>query len=133
MTESEIVVAVIDSGWPNDVRHDRVRPGVGFDPGTVTPSRDCDDRIGHGFSCADVVLSTSPTSVVLPVRIFGHSLETSIDVLCHGMSWAASNGVDLISLSVGHTRTESSSTAGTRCEPDPRSGHPHGLRGRSCR
>ena len=101
MTEDAMVVAVIDSGWPNGVRHDRVRKGVGFDPGTDMPSNDCDDRIGHGLSCADLLLSTSPRAVVVPVRIFGDYLDTSIDVLCAGLSWAASSGVDLISLSVG--------------------------------
>lgn len=101
MMKNAMVVAVIDSGWPKDIRHDRVRKGVGFDPGADYPSDNCDDRIGHGLSCTDLVLSTAPHAIVVPVRIFGDYLDTSIDVLCNGLSWAASNRVDLISMSVG--------------------------------
>lgn len=101
MAKNAITVAVIDSGWPFGLQHARVLKGVGFDPGSDLASEDCYDRIGHGLCCADILLSTAPSAVVIPVRIFGDRLETSIDTLCRGLSWAASSGVDLISLSVG--------------------------------
>lgn len=101
MTRNAITVAVVDSGWPFGLQHARVRKGVGFDPGSNLPSEDCYDRLGHGLSCADMLLATAPSALVIPVRIFGDRLETSIDTLCRGLSWAASSGVDLISLSVG--------------------------------
>jgi subtilisin family serine protease len=106
-----IKVAVIDSGI-NDKHPDlkcRVvaRKDFAFPP---TPFRL--DPVGHGTHCAGVIAGNgekytgvAPKALLIDVRVLNSSGSGSTDAIIRGMSWAASQGADIISMSLGGSGT----------------------------
>ncbi len=91
-TGKGVVVAVIDSGWDRSSSNPRVARGVGFvnpdDDLSLRPTEDDHDRLGHGTACANLILDVAPDVEIVPVRVFGHRLETSPAVVEAAMDWA---------------------------------------------
>lgn len=104
-TGAGVRVAIVDSGWHRARINAGVRPGVGFIdnrwPLTPRMSPDDDDRIGHGTACAELILQVAPDAQIFPVRVFGETLETSVEHLIAGIEWAIANDIRLINLSLG--------------------------------
>ncbi|HEU4883370.1 MAG TPA: S8 family serine peptidase [Longimicrobium sp.] len=108
-TGSGILVAVLDSGWDRTIDDPRVLPGVGFvdpdDDFALARNDDDHDVLGHGTACADVILGVAPDARIIPVKVFGNTLETSPGTLQTALEWAIEAGVQVINVSLG-TRLE---------------------------
>jgi subtilisin len=108
-TGSGIRVAVLDSGWDRSINDPRVLPGVGFvdphDDFALARNDDDQDVLGHGTACADVILGVAPDARIIPVKVFGNTLETSPGTLETALHWAIEAGVQVINVSLG-TRLE---------------------------
>lgn len=108
-TGNGIRVAVLDSGWDRTIDDPRVLPGVGFvdpdDDFALARNDDDHDVLGHGTACADVILGVAPDARIIPVKVFGNTLETSPGTLQTALSWAMESGVQVINVSLG-TRLE---------------------------
>jgi subtilisin len=104
-----IRVAVLDSGWDRSIGDARVLPGVGFvdpdDDFALAHNDDDQDVLGHGTACAGVILEVAPDARVVPVKVFGNTLETSPGTLVAALLWALEADVQVINVSLG-TRLE---------------------------
>lgn len=137
-TDAAVVVAVVDSGWSRRAPDRRVRRGIGLvapdDDLRVAVSEDDDDRLGHGTACADLVLRIAPTAAIVPVRVFGTRLETSVGTLVAALDWVRAAGLRLANLSVGTWRMDEAVPLYAACERFRRAGgiivaaHPAGAR-----
>lgn len=90
-------VAVVDSGWRSAMRDPRVLPGwslVQADNGST------EDIVGHGTLCGSRILQVAPEARIVPIKVFSERLETSVEVLCRGISTACEFDVDIINLSL---------------------------------
>jgi subtilisin family serine protease len=101
---------MIDSGWDRTITENRVARGVGF----VHPdnhlelllSDDDHDRIGHGTACANILLQVAPEATIVPLRVFGSRLETSVETIIAALDHAASQRIPLINLSLATRRPD---------------------------
>ncbi len=96
-----IRVAVIDSGIHATHPHvGDVACGVAVGPdGTL--SDDFTDRLGHGTAVAAAIREKAPNAQLYAVKVFDHSLSTTIDRLVRGIAWAIEARVHIINLSLG--------------------------------
>jgi hypothetical protein len=108
-TGKGLVVAVIDSGWDRTCNDPRVLPGVGLvdpeDDLALQENDDDHDRVGHGTACIHQILRIAPDARIVPIRVFGNSLETSPYTLQTAIRIAIERGVNVVNLSLG-TRLE---------------------------
>ncbi len=115
-----IRIGLIDSGRDPHWDEPRIHHGLGLAtpdrPFTVAPSDDDQDRIGHGTACADLILRMAPGVEILPCRVFGHRLETSVDLLIAGLKWAIEKQVHIVNLSLGTTNETSVRRLYQACE-----------------
>jgi subtilisin family serine protease len=106
-TGKGLLVGVIDSGWDRNCDDPRVLPGVGLvDPAddlAMLRTDDDHDRVGHGTACIHQILRIAPDARVIPIRVFGHQLETSPGTLQAGILYAIERGVNVVNLSLGTT------------------------------
>jgi hypothetical protein len=100
-------VAVVDSGWNHRIPHPRVGAGIGLvhpdEEFGLRRSDDDNDRNGHGTTCSRIVLFTAPQAMVLPIRVFGRRLETTVDHLCEALRIAVEKGVEVVNMSLATT------------------------------
>lgn len=98
------LVAVIDSGWDRSLHDPRVLPGIGLvdprDELSLLLSEDDQDVNGHGTTCTHLLLEQSGDVRVLPIRVFGRSLESSPEMICTALRMAADRGAVLANLSL---------------------------------
>lgn len=112
-------VAVVDSGWTEDQRDSRVRPGIDWSGGA--PQRidcagdDTRDLIGHGTRCTKLILALAPHAEITPVRIFYDRLETSPSVLLSALDWTATRCFDIVNLSLSTTRVDARDALYSAC------------------
>ncbi|WP_199236133.1 S8 family serine peptidase, partial [Micromonospora sp. S4605] len=105
-----VTVAVIDAGVdPNvpDLRG-QVLPGKGFGADATADGRGTDDKISHGTGMAGLIagrgggtmrqLGIAPEAKILPISL---GSRTDAAELAAGIRWAADNGADVISMSLG--------------------------------
>lgn len=101
-------VAVVDSGWNRNFFNVRVSRGANFvphgAPGSARDGDDDHDRIGHGTACARLVLTAARSAIVVPLRVFDRTLETSIPVVCAALEWALAAKIDVVTLSLATLR-----------------------------
>lgn len=99
-----VLVAVIDSGWGDATGDVRVLPGVGLvgqaDEFRVVDNGQVVDRIGHGTDCTRLILGAAERATILPVRVFGERLETTVPHVCKAIMTAVERGADIINLSL---------------------------------
>lgn len=116
ITGAGVTVAVLDTGV--DAAHPDLRartlPGRDFTGGT-SPA----DRQGHGTHCAGIVAASSngdgligaaPDAKVLPVKVLDDGGSGASTWIAAGIRWAADQGADVLSLSLGGPAAD----AGTR-------------------
>lgn len=104
LTGAGVTVGVIDSGWRSNPPDHRVGRGVVLTtpvPSDICPEVGTDDSIGHGTMCTRLLLRVAPEVRVVPIKVFGRRLETSIDELEQAVAWGASHELDLLSMSLG--------------------------------
>lgn len=94
-----VVVAVIDSGI--NAAHPelagKILPGRNILSGTS----DTTDQLGHGTFIAGVISQIAPDARILPVKVVGNSSYGRIEDAIAGIRWAADNGANIISISLG--------------------------------
>ncbi len=114
-----VVAAVIDSGW------DRAQPSQGVSPGVAVRTAagvgvrvvtDDRDRIGHGTLCINRIRLIAPAAEILPIRVFGRRLETSIPALLAALDCALERNVDVVNLSLGTVVADAKLPLYARCE-----------------
>jgi len=120
------MVAMIDSGWNRALSDSRVVQGIGLvdRSGDLEPRTSTDDHDvhGHGTRCTHIVLRFAPRCRILPMRVFGSSLETSPQIIAAAIEWASRRGVRLLNLSLGTTREDAIPLLYAACESARRSG-----------
>lgn len=119
-----VCVAVVDSGWDRSLEDARVLPGAGIEhtaDGVRITADDC-DRLGHGTSVAHQVLAVAPGCRILPVRVFGDTLETSPRALVAALNWAVAQRATVINLSLGTERYDAVRPLYAACELARRAG-----------
>ncbi|MFA8342967.1 MAG: S8 family serine peptidase [Rhodothermaceae bacterium] len=110
LTGKEIKVAVIDSGWSENLTDSRILKGKGFvnpeDELTLKISDEVTDQNGHGTGCADLIFRVAPDVKIIPLKVFGKEIETSINMLEEAFRFAIDSEVDVINVSLGTTLEE---------------------------
>jgi hypothetical protein len=112
MSESsaKVRVAVIDSGAGADATAIELAAGRAFfredTPFAAGESVDLYDRIGHGATCSRLIRRLAPDAFIIPLRVFGNTLDTSPAVLCAALEYARDHDVDVINLSLSTHRED---------------------------
>ena len=105
VTGKNVKVAVVDSGWDRSLKDIRILDGKCFcdenDELKFGESFNYNDENGHGTAVTSVILQIAPDVNILPIKVFGKTLETSINIIETGIYFAIENNVDLINLSLG--------------------------------
>ena len=97
-------VAIVDSGVYAEHPHVQgVLGGTSLVSGS-SPS-DYVDRNGHGTAVAAAIREKVPGADLLAVKIFDRTLTAGANELARAIDWAATQGADLINLSLGTTNT----------------------------
>ncbi len=113
-------IGVIDSGWDRALEDSHVKQGVGLvDPAdglTLLRSDDDHDRNGHGTACTDLILCIAIDAEVVPIRVFGRSLETSPHVLYAALMWAVEQDLRIVNMSLGTLIREARDILYAACE-----------------
>lgn len=103
---NRVRVAVIDSGVHAAHPHvNSVAGGVGI---TADGREEANyiDRLGHGTAVTAVIREKAPDAEIYAVKIFHHSLATSIGPLVRAIDWSVRNQMHLINLSLGTQNPE---------------------------
>jgi len=119
-----VLVAVIDSGWDRSLADPRVVPGCAVERsnGRITLTGDEQDRLGHGTGATNQVRAIAPEASILPIRVFGDSLETSPGAIVAAVDHAVRAGADVVNLSLGTTRADAVRPLYAACERARRAG-----------
>jgi subtilisin family serine protease len=101
-TGKGVRVAVIDSGVHAS------HPHIGGVAGGVTIGQELDEKnytdvIGHGTAVMAAIKEKAPDAEYFAVRVFYHSLRTTVDLLLRAIEWSMVNRIDVINLSLGTT------------------------------
>ncbi len=106
---SDIIVAILDSGQPDEVPDfgDRVVPGYNF----VSDNSITVDDHGHGTSVASIALATGNNggtmagvdwnAKIMPIKILDENNSGLYSWWVDGIYWAVDNGADVLNMSVG--------------------------------
>jgi Subtilase family len=107
-------IAVVDTGVMPDVPELAGRIVSSFD--ATSGGNDASDVTGHGTQVAGIaagapglVRGISPTSPVMPVRVFNRSGDTTVQWIIAGINWAVANGAGVID--INSSIAESDATA----------------------
>lgn len=110
LTGAGVMVAVIDSGWDRSCPDERISTGTAFldasDQTACEQNDDDNDRLGHGTVCTRLILDVAPQASIIPVRVFGRSLETSPRTIEAAIQWCVARKVDVINLSLATERDD---------------------------
>ena len=121
-----IVVAVIDSGWDRTLWSPNVREGIGLvdddHPLAVRVSVDDHDRNGHGTKCSRLILEHAPNADLIPIRVFGGTLESSVEHICLALRLAKERGARVVSMSLATVSEDAKVPLYTACEDAARRG-----------
>lgn len=101
-----VKIAVIDSGCDIQQMEDtRISKGISLinDNGgfKLMQSDNYSDQLGHGSACIDIIFQIAPSVEIIPIKVFGSTLETSTEILVEAINYAIENGVNVINLSLG--------------------------------
>ncbi|MBR3771663.1 MAG: S8/S53 family peptidase [Clostridium sp.] len=98
-SDKEIVVAVIDSGIDvNTIPNDRVTDDT-YD--CFNDTEEVKDAYGHGTTIADLIVKNTNEKVkIMSVRVTDDEGNSTIDLVCEGIEYAAEHSADVINLSM---------------------------------
>jgi subtilisin family serine protease len=114
-TGAGIRVCVLDSG----VERDHPRVGMVQHALVVNRSEDgtlavVDDQIGdvagHGTACAGIIRALAPDCELTSVRFLGSGNTGSGDMMLAGLSWAITQGYDVVNMSLSTTKRKFAET-----------------------
>lgn len=106
---SGVVIAIVDTGV--DKNHSDLvgKLVAGYD--FVNNDSDADDDNGHGTHCAGIAAAITNNGIgvagvdwnarIMPVKVLNASGSGSYAGIANGITWAADNGADVISMSLG--------------------------------
>ncbi|MBU8871845.1 MAG: PKD domain-containing protein [Gemmatimonadales bacterium] len=118
--DSGVVIAIIDTGV--DPGHPDLLQVTGYDFGDndSNPEDDSSNVGGHGTACAGVaaaiadnllgVAGVAGGSSIMPLKVANSSGSMSLSYVTSAIYYAANNGADIISMSLGAATTSYSST-----------------------
>ncbi|MFO0449443.1 MAG: S8 family serine peptidase [Pseudomonadota bacterium] len=114
-------VGVVDSGWDWSIADARLETGVGLVSSAeglpvLEWSANTQDQVGHGTGCSDVILQVAPEARIVPIRVFGETLETSPAILVEAIRWAVLHDLRLVNLSLGTVRSDTLGILYSVCE-----------------
>ncbi len=118
---SSIVIAIIDSGV--DVGHPDLRQVTGYDFGDNDSNPDDDSASpGHGTACAGVAAAINNNGLgavgiaggcsIMPLKVANNAGSMYFSSIQNALYYAADNGADVISMSLGAAISSDSATAG---------------------
>ena len=97
-----VVVALVDSGIaPSSFASKCAISGRTFWPEGTARNAGADkahDEHGHGTRCAEVMVDLFDGVRILPCKVFGTKLDTSIQQVIAAIHWASNNGAEIICL-----------------------------------
>lgn len=97
-------MGVVDSGInPRHPHVGSVAGGVGIRvrDGRVELDEDWQDLLGHGTAVAATIRGHAPGAALFSIRIFRRRLDAHVEALVRAIEWAADNGLDIVSSSLG--------------------------------
>jgi hypothetical protein len=103
-----VVIAVLDTGC--DLDHPDLRDNLLNGHNVLKPNSDPVDDNGHGSHVAGVLVAKDntigmigvcPEAKVKPVKVLDKNGNGNMDDVSNGIRWAADNGCDLITMSLG--------------------------------
>jgi subtilisin family serine protease len=99
-----VSVGVVDSGWDYSNQSARVCSGINFVSEGKEPripnADECQDRIGHGTICTDLILRVVPAATVIPLRIFGTRYRANLETVIRAIEYASDSRISILSLSL---------------------------------
>jgi len=107
-----VKVAVIDTGC--DLEHDDLKSNLLDGINFVENSKPPIDRNCHGTHVAGTVAASdnnlgmvgvAPRAKILPIKALGDDGSGDLKAVCKGIIWAADNDADIITMSLGSTRS----------------------------
>ncbi len=105
--QGKVLIAVVDSGWDPYVSEPGVLPGASFvdeyGRRLARVQLGAPDFHGHGTACIDIILRECPHTTIVPLKVFGRKLRTSMVVVAEAIDYAVRYGADIINLSLGST------------------------------
>lgn len=103
-----VIVAVLDTGV--DLEHDDLKPNLLPGKNFVTPNKSPQDDNGHGSHVTGIicacnndlgVVGVAPKTKVIPVKVLDKRGSGNLQNVADGIRWAADQGVDFITMSLG--------------------------------
>lgn len=108
-TQGENVkIAVLDTGC--DLDHDDLKDNLLDGKNIIKPKELPQDKNGHGSHVAGTIaainnglgmVGVAPLAKIVPVKVLGDDGNGSMQHIVDGIKWAADQGVDLITMSLG--------------------------------
>jgi subtilisin family serine protease len=104
--QRNVVVAIVDTGLKK-YNDEFMNIAKGYN--VLDNSQDTSDTHGHGTKCAQLIASreigVNPYATILPVKVRKDMVDNP-EYVSKGIIWAADNGADIISLSLGKAPKE---------------------------
>lgn len=103
-----IKIAVIDTGC--DFNHDDIKTNIEQGMNIIQPQKDPIDKNGHGTHVAGTIAASdnslgmvgiAPKAKIIPVKSLNDDGSGKLIDVCNGIKWAADNGADIITMSLG--------------------------------
>ncbi len=108
-TGSDIYIAIVDTGIDYD--HPDLDDNYAFGESFVDYTTDAMDDDGHGTHCAGIaaaenndfgVVGVAPDAKLIAAKVLDYNGGAYLSWIADGITWAANNGADVISLSIGY-------------------------------
>lgn len=107
-TGKGVKIAVVDTGCDldhPDIKHN-ILQGINF----INPGKEPEDDCGHGTHCSSTIaaenngmgmVGVAPDAKIIPVKVLNDKGNGDLNSIVNGIVWAAENGADIISMSLG--------------------------------
>lgn len=103
--KNPVRIGIIDSGVHLTHPHiGGIAGGVTIEADALQP--DFSDRMGHGTAVAALIHALAPHAELFAIRVFDHSLATSVHRVERAIDWCLENKINIINLSLGTTNQD---------------------------
>ncbi|HTL52976.1 MAG TPA: S8 family serine peptidase, partial [Planctomycetota bacterium] len=113
-TGAGVVIAIVDTGI--DLTHPDLQPNIIGSYNAINATRSANDDNGHGSHCAGIaaaahngvgVIGVAPDAKLLAVKVLDRNGSGTSSDVAEGILWAADNGAQVISMSLGSSSSSS--------------------------